>query len=371
MTDAAGQPVANARIELTLQRHAYGFGTYLDTAALGDTADHQRYREEILKRFNLVALPMFWVDWGWGEKANRAQWLALADWATQAGLRRRATNMIIPGWRWSPSWLRKLEDSPRQLEQVLTASIIERLALFARFEAKEIDAFSELRANHEFVDLLGPDILKEWLGYARHFSPRARLTLNEDTILSQGGHTEHNQDVLQTQLESLNADERRIDVLGFECHFDEELTPPDEIVKILDRFAQYGLPIAATELIIVTDDEAAQADYMRDFLTVFFSHPATSSIIQWGFWEGQHWYPKAALFRPDWSAKPALTAYDDLVLGKWRTHLTRRTDAAGTLTGRGFKGDYQLRVTTPDGHTTEHTVNIPADAAVNRGESAE
>ena len=58
--------------------------------------------------------------------------------------------------------------------------------------------------------------------------------------------------------------------------------------KTLDRFAKSGLRAAATGLIIVTDEEAAQADYMRDFQTVLFSHPATSPITQLGLWQGQH-----------------------------------------------------------------------------------
>lgn len=72
------------------------------------------------------------------------------------------------------------------------------------------------------------------------------------------------------------------------------------------------LPISQTELSVNVTDEAVQADYLRDFMTVFFSHPATESIVHWGFWKGQHWIPNASLFREDWTPKQAPRTYRDL-----------------------------------------------------------
>ena len=126
----------------------------------------------------------------------------------------------------------------------------------------------------------------------------------------------------------------------------EQLTPPQDVVKILDRFAKFGLPIQATELDINVEDEEVQGDYMRDFLTAFFSHPATEAITQWGFWEGQHWIPRAALLRKDWSVKPNGRAFTDLVRKEWWTDAHGVTGPDGRFQTRGFLGDYEVEVKT-------------------------
>jgi endo-1,4-beta-xylanase len=56
----------------------------------------------------------------------------------------------------------------------------------------------------------------------------------------------------------------------------------------------------------------------------------------WGFWEGRHWKPRAALWRRDWSVKPNCQAWLDLVHDCWWTKADGRTDAAGSYQTRGF-----------------------------------
>ena len=105
-----------------------------------------------------------------------------------------------------------------------------------------------------------------------------------------------------------------------QAHFRDELISPAELLVIYDRFAALGIPIRITELDIDTADEQLQADYFRDFLTASFSDPEINGILLWGFWEGQHWRPDAALFRNDWSIKPNGQVWKDLVLKWWRTN---------------------------------------------------
>ena len=80
-------------------------------------------------------------------------------------------------------------------------------------------------------------------------------------------------------------------------------------------------------------------------MTVIFSHPAMEAITMWGFWENTHWRPDAALYRSDWSEKPALTAYQDLVFDAWWTEELGVSDDLGELMLRGFKGEYDITVT--------------------------
>ena len=92
----------------------------------------------------------------------------------------------------------------------------------------------------------------------------------------------------------------------------------------------------------MTYDEELQADYTRDFLILCYSHPSVVGVQFWGFWAGAHWRPQAAMFREDWSERPAAGVYRDLVLNRWRTRAGGSTDAAGRLSLRGFHGDYAV-----------------------------
>ena len=145
--------------------------------------------------------------------------------------------------------------------------------------------------------------------------------------------------------------------MGLQGHFGSQLTPPDRLLQILDRLAAHQLKIQVTEFTVDVMDQALQADYTRDALTVFFSHPAMNAVTLWGFWEGQMYYKQAALFDKHWQIKPNGKVYQDLVFKQWWTDEQRSTDADGQVQLRGFKGDYQITVI-HNGQRVQRTMNL-------------
>jgi hypothetical protein len=125
-------------------------------------------------------------------------------------------------------------------------------------------------------------------------------------------------------------------------HFGSNITSPPNLLKILDRFAGLGLRIKVTELDMQMSDEALRADYFRDFFIALFSHESVDAILQWGFWEGSHWIPSSALYARDWTVRPHGKVFEDLMKREWKTDVTGKTDAAGRLVIRGFKGTYNV-----------------------------
>jgi endo-1,4-beta-xylanase len=75
-----------------------------------------------------------------------------------------------------------------------------------------------------------------------------------------------------------------------------------------------------------------------------FSSPHVNSFLMWGFWEGRHWLPNAALFRKNWSLKPNGQAFKELLFKRWWTNANGRSNANGRYTTRGFLGDYKIMV---------------------------
>ena len=146
-------------------------------------------------------------------------------------------------------------------------------------------------------------------------------------------------------------------------HFGSFVCPPEAILKELDRFGKFGLPIQITEFDIDSMDEKLKADYTRDFLTACFSHPGVVGVNTWGFWEGDHWKPSAALVRKDWTLTPWGAAWFDLIEREWWTHETGTTDRDGRFSLSGFLGDYEITV-----EGAGKKVSIPASLAKHQPE---
>ena len=155
-------------------------------------------------------------------------------------------------------------------------------------------------------------------------------------------HQQHFEDTIQYLVDN----QAPIHGIGMQGHFSSSPTPIERVYDIVDRYHQAfpGLAIRTTELDISTTDEQMQADYTRDFMTIFFSHPATVGIQKWGFWAGAHWRPEAAMFDHDWRAKPNAQVWHDLIYNQWHTAISNTTNTSGTLTGRGFYGLYKVTV---------------------------
>jgi hypothetical protein len=92
-------------------------------------------------------------------------------------------------------------------------------------------------------------------------------------------------------------------------------------------------------------DEQLQADYTRDFLIACYSHPIVTGFTIWGFWQGAHWKPDAAMFRKDWTAKPNAAVWREWVTGKWKTKLNALSNNDGNVKTRGHLGMYEITVT--------------------------
>ena len=203
-----------------------------------------------------------------------------------------------PSWANSPKELEALKDDKDKLRQTVLNHIKDEAGAM-RGAVTQWDVINETFTNHDLMDILGRDAMVDWFKAARAADPEARLYINDYAILSGGERdTDHQRDYERTIKFFGGTAARPIGGIGLQGHMGDSYTPPTELWKVLDRFGKFGLPITVTEFDIESADEAAQADYMRDFLTAMFAHPATDGVMMWGFWEGRHWKPGAALWRP-------------------------------------------------------------------------
>lgn len=101
-------------------------------------------------------------------------------------------------------------------------------------------------------------------------------------------------------------------------------------------------------------------------MTFFFSQSRIRHIVQWGFWEGNGYCPLCALWRTNWSAKPAGTRYLDLVFNRWWTNTSTTTSAQGTASVRSFYGSHLL---TASFNGVSKSVSVKLSSAGNNGET--
>jgi len=308
-----------------------------------------------------VTCPLYWADWGWANPERRLVFIAVAQWAKSNGFHTRGHPLIWPSWRWMPNAIEPLKDNPALLKATIDNHLTEVVTLMRPIRFDTYDVVNEPRVNHDVQDILGQQEMANWFKRVRELDPRPALCLNEYAIIAGGGNTDAEIEIYIKQVRTLLDLGAPIGVLGVQCHMGENLTPPEKVISILDRLATLRLPIHATEFDIATDDWDAQGDYLRDFFIAFFSHPATESITQWGFWEKTHWIPRAALFTKDWTIKPAGQAYIDLVNRDWKTDTTGETDTHGFFRTRGFYGDYEITLTFPDGTTVTRMLPLKRD----------
>ncbi len=342
VTDAQGKPVPNVDVHIAMRRHAFGFGSAVAAdGLLGGSADDKKYQETIVQLFNKVVMENDLKWQGWEQNRNRA--IKGVQWLQDHNIAVRGHNLVWPSWNLLPQDIAALKDDRDRLSAAIDAHITDEVGTM-KSKLVEWDVINEPYTNHQVMDLLGQDAMVKWYRLAHEADPGAVLFLNDYNILSAGGEDTRHQDGFEQTINYLLDNAAPLGGIGVQSHFDWNLTPPEKVLALLDRFAKPGLPIEATEFDINVNDEKLQADYMRDYMTVLFSHPAVNGIIMWGFWEGRHWLPDAALYRKDWSLKPNGKAWLDLVQHQWWTDAKLQTDASGQCKTRGFLGDYEITV---------------------------
>lgn len=357
VTDAQGKAVPDARVQVRMKRHAFPFGTPVKDRLLvgagANTPDAKRYREVLQQNFNAATSEFLTWRWWAERKEGRLskqglQWLREHGYTTVRG-----THLIWPGWsrvdqNVKARYLQTAASDKAKAAAVLREEVKQHIAQkmgALKGQISDWNVINETRKNHDLMDILGREAMVEWFKLARLADPKARLAINEFGVLSDNGAQQAFGDEYFNTIKYLLDNGAPLDGIGEQSHFGGNVTPPEQVWDILNRFASFGLPLQITELDIDTSDEALQADYLRDFLTIAFSHPSITEITQWGFWEGNHWKPRAALWRRDWSIKPAGEAYRNLVFKQWWTDAQGTTDAQGDYRTRGFLGDYEVTVT--------------------------
>ncbi len=374
--DDSGNPIPGAQVHARMKRHAFGFGSAVagDVIQRTDT-NGQNYRDAIKKLFNKVVTENA-LKWPQFEGSGRQQADYMLPWFADNGIDMvRGHNVIWPAATYLPGDVQAMLKANPVDAAALRARVNKHIAdmmVYTKGKVTEWDVLNEAYTNKDLQSVLGDAEMVSWFRQARATDPAVKLYVNDYNILEAGGYDIQHINGYSQIIRNLLAAGAPVDGIGLQSHFDSNLTPPSRVLQLLDQFAAFGKDLEVTEFDVSVADEQVQADYTRDFLTACFSHPAMKGFVMWGFWEGAHWKPQAAMIRRDWTTKPNYTVWNDLLYTQWWTDVRGVTASDGAWRTRGFLGDYDIEVTV-NGQTHTYPLSVASNtepAFVNIGKMA-
>lgn len=339
VTDANGKPLKDAKVTVKMQRHAYSFGTEVNSQYFGKsegTPDGLKYRDAIKKYFNeaVIGNGLKWISWE--NPNNRVDAINTVKWLKDNQLSVRGHCLVWPGWKRLPKSLLEVEKDSAALRKRVTDHITEVVSVF-KGQLVDWDVTNETFGNKDLMDILGKEEMIEWYKLARKTDPGVKLYINDNSVL-----TGKKLDFYLSEIQYLIDHKAPLDGIGEQGHMSPMSI--NTVLSNLNQLAKFNLPIKITEFDVVTPDEELQADWTRDFLTLIFSHPITEGFVMWGFWDSEHWLNDAPLFYKDWSLKPSGKVWIDLINKQWWTNTQGITSSDGAYKTRGFLGDYTISV---------------------------
>lgn len=383
ITDENGKPVANKKVKLNQKTHDFKYGANIFLLdEFKSEADNAEYRRMFKEYFNLATVPFYWDTLE--PEENKPRYAADSPKvyrrpAPDLCLRYCDENNIsaklhcLVYEHFVPEWLKK---SP--LEQV-KAKYEERFRQIAeRYSGRmvEIEVINELLCFwNESAISRNKDLLNWSFELARKYFPDETLVINEGSVLCETAAKDYRHPYYM-MIENALLKGATIDKIGIQNHMfvganrttDEGydasikehayMTNPLSVFKGLDILGEFNLPLEITEVTFATlgdseEDEELQADLLKLFYSVWFSHPAVDTVVYWNtvdgytYDSGEGWnenHCRGGLFHHDLTPKKAALMLKKLFNEIWHTEMELVTDENGYITFRGFYGEYDVEI---------------------------
>jgi endo-1,4-beta-xylanase len=379
VTDSGGQAVPGVEVVVQQLRHAFRFGSAVTAAGLQQPGqDNEIYRSRIASHFTTSVLEndLKWPPWECSTcrpSFDQQQTRDAIQWLLDRDIPVRGHNLIWPSFRNMPSDLQRLQGEAlrsridRHFENVLGDSgvagkLYQWDVVNEPFDNYDVQGrIGGLPGIAQSDGLLGNQELLSWFEKARALDPNARLVLNDYANIDAAARAQH-EDYTVHVIEWMQQNQAPLDGIGLQAHFGAARSL-GRMQEVVDRFAAFQLPLAITEFDFNTADEAAQAAFTRDFMTLVFSRPEFTDFLMWGFWASRHWLPAGAMYAADWTSKPNALAYNRLLFQEWWTNNAGVAGDDGSLTTPVFLGDHQVVVWGPAGPVTQ-TVRVTGPASI-------
>jgi endo-1,4-beta-xylanase len=367
LLDERGRPLPELPVEVELVRHDFLFGCNIFMWTDGQSEFDRSYRDRFEALLNYATLPFYWWDYEKEPgKTNEKRIRQIAAWCAERGIAVKGHPLI---WNYrDPAWLPDDKAAIERLTFGRASALVEEFAgtvdiwdVLNEPTAWERNAEKAPKTTAAVVDVGKIEACKEALRRAHAANADATLLIN-DYVTGEEYYS---------ILDQLRDDEGKLlfDAVGIQAHMHSGPRPLDEMWAVCERFARLGVPLHFTETTVLSEypdkalGEEETAQYVVDYYTLLFSHPAVDAITWWDFSDRGAWLgAKAGLLRDDATPKPAYERLMKLVHETWTTNASLRTDNKGVIRFRGFYGTYLVRVQRgPDSWLTTHVRIVRRD----------
>jgi GH35 family endo-1,4-beta-xylanase len=368
---AGGAPLANRQVTVAQTNHKFLFGSTgfsfipLANGELqgAEKAQLEMLAEEWLDLFNFATLPFYWGRFERERgKPDTKRVMAAAKWFAERGIALKGHPLC---WHTTqPDWLLPLSNDEilaaqeaRIVREVTdfrgvidTWDAINEAVIMPVFENGENGITRICRANGRIATI------RLAFETARRTNPKVFLLLNDFDMST----------AFECLIEGVLEAGIKVDAIGLQSHMHQGYWGEENTLKVIDRFARYGLPLHFTEATIVSGDimppeiedlndykvahwpttpegEARQADEIVGFYKTLLSQPSVEALTYWDMTDG-HWLKApGGLVRSDFSPKPSYHAVHALIKDEWwLAPTTMTTDAEGRLRFNAFLGDFEV-----------------------------
>jgi len=363
---AGGQRIGGARVWVEQVRHDFLFGcNCFMVGRIQEAAIEEEYRRRFAAIFNYATLGFYWP--AYEPERGKAQYSyteQVLDWAKKNGVTCKGHPLA---WDFAdPRWLPRDFAEISQLSHQRVRDIIERFK--GRIDIW--DVVNEPTHLGRFNTRMG-----EWamsLGavpYVTEHLKTARAASAKATLLVNDYRTDR---PFYEILESVQKNGKNLfNTIGIQSHMHGGGWPLKRIWTICDEYGKLELPVHFTETTVVSGErikdqqwkptdpegERKQAEYVPQFYTMLFAHPAVQAVTWWDFSDRGAWQRAAAGWvRQDMSPKPVYERMLALIKGEWWTRAEGATSANGEFSTRAFYGTHRISVETPDGRKASQEV---------------
>lgn len=348
VTDAVGIPLTNQTVTAKLYRHNFGFGAAPRLRRLYGSPYPQEIRQRHLDYCDLLFHKLTPENaFKWKHHDNNSQYIKpFMTWCAERSIPVRGHCLIWPGFKRAAVEHAKYSGSEVQLRKLLNDHIHKMVSQYGD-PLTEWDVLNEPFSSHDYMDILGPEVVVDWFQQVQQIRPEVKRYINDYGILTK--NSVRHRRFYFNYIAGLLKQGAAIQGIGFQAHIPKGFAPtaPQELLSIMNDFAALNTELQVTEFDFETLNLEFQARYTEDFMTAVFSHPQMTGLLTWTPFEyAKNSVPKpdAALVDRNLRLKPNGQVWHDLVNKRWSTEVELLTDSRGEINFSGYKGLYHLQL---------------------------
>ncbi|OAV44810.1 endo-1,4-beta-xylanase [Lewinella sp. 4G2] len=381
--DVDGSPLSNADVAVNMQNHEFKFGT---AVAGSRFPGGQRYSQTFVRNlfdldgkghgFNAIVFEndFKWPGWEQQWVTTNSQMRRTVSYLADRNIHMRGHVLLWPGWDNMPFRMENNAGDPDYLKAQIENHLVKMLET-ENFDVPvtDWDVINEINTNRSLEGALkgtpgyetGREIYAEVFKRARELALEAELVLNDYvTISAKNEIGSLIYDQYQSFVQEIVDADAPITGIGFQAHIGGSPNSIYEVEDIYDDFYnrfQLDQKITEFDMRTPTDTSLAKA-YLRDYLTMTFSHPSMDAFMFWNWWDVDTWQNRGAnLYYANWEKRPTHKVFTDLVFNDWWTDETVTTNGSGQADLRGFKGEYTITLMCGDQEVTTR-MNLTEDS---------